>query len=65
MAGAQQYILRVLEASTRVLGPEHPETLNAMLRVAANLWMQNDLEGALKYEQQVLEALTRQGCSVL
>ena len=49
----------MLEASARLLGKEHPDTLTAMNNLAGTLYAQGDLAGARKFQEQVLEALGR------
>jgi hypothetical protein len=49
----------VLEASRRLLGEEHPDTLTAMANLAATVYAQGDLAGARKLFEQVLEASRR------
>jgi hypothetical protein len=48
-----------LQASARLLGQEHPDTLRAMLNLAGTLRAQGDLPGARKLQEQVLEARRR------
>jgi hypothetical protein len=50
---------QVLEATARLLGKEHPDTLTAMSNLAQTLYAQGDLAGARKLEEQVLEARGR------
>jgi hypothetical protein len=49
----------VREAMTRLLGPEHPDTLTSMGNLAQTLYARGDLEGAQRLFEQVLEARTR------
>jgi hypothetical protein len=58
-AGARDLDEQVLEARTRVLGPEHPDTLGAMSDLAGALSGQGDLAGARDLYEQVLEVRTR------
>jgi hypothetical protein len=50
---------QVLEARRRLSGPEHPDTMTAMLNLASTLWAQGELKEARKLQEQVLEALRR------
>ena len=50
---------QLLEASRRVLGEEHPNTLSSMNNLAHTLCSQGDLAGARKLEEAVLEARRR------
>lgn len=43
LAGARDLIEQVLEVFTRILGPEHPDTLTTMNDLATTLWDQGDL----------------------
>ena len=43
----------------RVLGSEHPDTLMAMNNLAATLYAQEDLAGARKLQEQLLDAQAR------
>ena len=49
----------VLEASTRLLGAEHPDTLTAKANLAASLRALGEYEEARKLVSEVLEARTR------
>ncbi|KAH8587674.1 hypothetical protein B0O99DRAFT_694230 [Bisporella sp. PMI_857] len=53
-----QYI-EVLRAEQRVLGVEHPDTLNTMINLAATYWNQGRLQMAENLEVQVLEIRKR------
>jgi hypothetical protein len=57
--GAQRYQERVLEAETRILGAEHPDTLTSMLNLAETLQARGDLEGALQRAEHVLAVAMR------
>ncbi len=57
--GAQTLQERVLEARTRILGPEHPGTLTSMNNLAATRYARGDLEGALQRFEQVHAVATR------
>ena len=46
----------ILEAWTEMLGPHHPETLQAQHDLAVNLWNLGRNEEALRMEQEALEA---------
>ena len=50
---------QVLEARRRLLGPEHPDTLTAMVNLASTLWAQGELGAARALKEQVLEACRR------
>jgi uncharacterized protein (DUF2267 family) len=50
---------QVLEACRRLLGPEHPDTLTAMVNLASTLWAQGELGAARALKEQVLEACRR------
>ena len=58
-AGARSLEERVLEATTRVLGEEHPDTLMSMSNLAATLAEQRDYAGARRLQERVFEARTR------
>ena len=49
----------MLEASVRLQGKEHPDTLTAMNNLARTLYAQGDLNGTRTLEEQVLEARAR------
>jgi hypothetical protein len=49
----------LLEASRRILGEEHPDTLTDMSNLAETLHAQGDLPGARAFQEQVLEARRR------
>jgi len=53
-AGARRLEERVLEAMTRVLGEEHPDTLRSMGSLAVLLHQAGDLEAALRLLRQCL-----------
>jgi hypothetical protein len=53
-AGARRLEERVLEARTRVLGEEHPDTLTSMNNLAVTLWEQGDHAAALRLLRQCL-----------
>ncbi len=50
---------RALNAYTRVLGPEHPRTLDTIQHLAVVLLALGDLSGARQFGEQALEAQTR------
>jgi tetratricopeptide (TPR) repeat protein len=50
---------RVLEATARVLGEEHPTTLTVMNNRATTLWVQGNRAEARLLQERVLEATTR------
>ncbi len=50
---------KVLEASTRVLGPEHPDTLTSMDNLAYTYSKLGCYQDAIALEKRVLEANTR------
>jgi TIR domain/Tetratricopeptide repeat len=50
---------QALQARGRLLGKEHPDTLEAMLNLAQTLEAQGDLAGARKLGEQALEASVR------
>jgi hypothetical protein len=50
---------RQLDASRRVLGEEHPDTLTSLSDLALTLWAQGDLAGARKLQEQALDASRR------
>jgi len=50
---------RQLEASKRLLGDKHPDTLSSMGNLSSTLWKQGDLPGARRLEEAVLEARRR------
>jgi tetratricopeptide (TPR) repeat protein len=58
-AGAQRLQQQVLEASTRVLGEEHPATLKAKGELASTLAAHGDRARGLQLQEHVLEASTR------
>jgi tetratricopeptide (TPR) repeat protein len=58
-AGARRLQERVLEATTRVLGEEHPRTLVSMNNLALTLAAQGDHAGARRLQERELEATTR------
>jgi hypothetical protein len=58
-AGAKKLEEQVLEQSTRILGPDHPDTLTSMGNLALTLWNMGDHAGAKKLQEQVLEQKTR------
>jgi tetratricopeptide (TPR) repeat protein len=47
----------VVEVRSRLLGEEHPDTLNAKSSLAATLWAQGEFVAAQKLEEQVLRAM--------
>lgn len=49
----------LLAARRRVLGEEHPDTLNSMNNLAHTLWAQGDLAGARAMQEHVLAAHRR------
>jgi hypothetical protein len=49
----------VLDARTRLLGPEHPDTLTAMSNLASSLQSMGDLPGARELEERVVGVRTR------
>jgi tetratricopeptide (TPR) repeat protein len=59
LAGARTLQEQVVEASLRVLGPEHPYTLTAMNNLAQTLQAQGEMAGARTLQEQVPEAMTR------
>ncbi len=58
-AGAAALYRRALEASERVLGPEHPDTLNSVNNLAVLLMSQGDYAGAAPLYRRALEARER------
>jgi tetratricopeptide (TPR) repeat protein len=50
---------RALEAMTRLLGEEHPDTLGSLQNLAGTLDAQGDLPGARRLFERALEARTR------
>jgi Tetratricopeptide repeat len=58
-AGARKLQEQALEASVRLLGKEHPDTLTAMNNLAQTLKAQGEMAGARKLQEQVLEAMVR------
>jgi uncharacterized protein (DUF2267 family) len=50
---------KILEATTRVLGEEQPDTLRAMANLARAYWRQRWWDDALKLDEKVSEARTR------
>jgi tetratricopeptide (TPR) repeat protein len=58
-ASAQHQLEVVLEASIKLLGEEHDETLTARLNLASTLHRQGDLAGACSHEEAVLAARSR------
>jgi Flp pilus assembly protein TadD len=54
LPGARKIQEQVLDASRRVLGEEHPDTLTSMNNLALTLWYQGDLAGARKIQEQEL-----------
>src|SRR5260370_42566242 len=59
MAGGRGFGGEVLEARRRILGEEHPDTLNSISNLARTLAAQGDLAGARRLEEPVLEARRR------
>jgi hypothetical protein len=59
LEGARKLHEEVLNARTRILGGDHPDTLTAMSNLAVTLGDQGDLGGACKLHEQVLDARTR------
>jgi hypothetical protein len=59
LARAREVGHQVLEATSRVLGAEHPDTFRAMDNLAVTLRMQGDLAGARELGEQVPEARGR------
>jgi eukaryotic-like serine/threonine-protein kinase len=49
----------IVQQRSQLLGPEHPETLRSMDKVAEMLWAQHDLGGALRLQEQMLEVRRR------
>ncbi len=58
-AGARRIQERVLEVRRRVLGDEHPDTLEAMNNLAGTLGAQGDYAGARHLQEKVLEVRRR------
>jgi Tetratricopeptide repeat len=56
---AREHQEAVLEASQRILGAEHPDTLGARSNLAVTLYTQGDLAAAREHQQAVLEAMQR------
>jgi tetratricopeptide (TPR) repeat protein len=59
LRGARRLYERVLEARTRLLGEEHPDTLRTLQNLAVTLKAQGDLPGARRLYERALEAMTR------
>ena len=59
LSGARKLQEQVLEVRRRILGLEHPDSLDAASNLAAMLPAQGDLSGARKLQEQVLEARRR------
>jgi hypothetical protein len=59
LQGARDLHEQVLDAYRRVLGDEHPDTLNSMNNLAATLRGQGDLQGARDLQEQVLDVRRR------
>jgi hypothetical protein len=55
-AGAAELHRQVLEARRRLLGPEHPDTLQSMNNLADTLAVLGDLSGARDLLQQAVPA---------
>jgi len=58
-AGAEPLCRRALEASERVLGPEHPDTLVSVNNLAGLLLRKGDYAGAEPLYRRALEGLLR------
>ena len=58
-AGADSLFRRALEARERVLGPEHPDTLNSVNNLASLLLRKGDYAGADPLVRRALEARER------
>ncbi|RYD25193.1 MAG: tetratricopeptide repeat protein, partial [Verrucomicrobiaceae bacterium] len=58
-AEAEPFFQRGLEASERVLGPEHPDTLTSLSNLAALLHAKGDCAGAEPLHRRTLEARER------
>lgn len=56
---AEELGLQVVEASKRVLGNEHPDTLTAMANLASTFWNQGRWKETEELELQVVEARVR------
>jgi tetratricopeptide (TPR) repeat protein len=56
---ARRLYERALEAKTRLLGEEHPDTLSTLQNLAVTLQAQGDLPGARRLYERALEAMTR------
>jgi ATP/maltotriose-dependent transcriptional regulator MalT len=57
--GAQRLGEEVLAVRARLLGEEHPDTLNSKRRLAQTLWAQGDLPDVRRLEEEVLAACLR------
>ena len=58
LQGAREFQEQVLDASRRLLGKDHPDTLRAMNNLAGTLVSQGDLR-AREFQEQVLVACQR------
>jgi hypothetical protein len=61
LAGARTLEEQVLEAMARLLGKEHPDTLNSMLNLASLYHTQNQYAKAESLHRQVLRILAEFG----
>jgi len=59
LAGARKLHEQTLEIRERVLGGEHPDTLQSRNNMAATLWALGDLASARKHHEQTLEIRER------
>jgi hypothetical protein len=58
-APAQTLLQRVTETRERLLGPEHPDTLMTMNKLAEMLWAQGELASAKALQERVVETSRR------
>jgi hypothetical protein len=56
---AEELEVKVLEASRRVLGEEHPDTITAMANLASTYWNQGRWKEAEELQVKVLEVRRR------
>jgi len=56
---AENLVMQVLDARNRILGVEHPDTINDMAHLAAIYWSLGKYREAEKLEMQVLDARNR------